>query len=506
MLYDKIDAKRADVNEATASGPSQGDRRICQITDALEQGVIVWDARGDCDLFNRQVFDVLELDQRMLLQSMNLTDFMAKARERGEFSADDADGFSTLYKEGRSFKYDCHLPSGRVVSASVRPLRNGGHVVAFSDVTDMRRAVLALDSAKAEAELAQFKAAEILKDERARQREASLLAKLDEWLQSCKSLAELYFIVSKFMQRVLPASQGQLFIYSNSRDVLDLACQWNTKGPQDHITPDSCWALRRGRRYHFEPAELCFVCDHVEEAQDAKMDPKSYLCVPIVAHGDTVGMMHIEFDAADVGVEVRDPLKFTSRCGEHISMAIANVKLRDELQDQSTRDPLTGLFNRRYFMDSLRVILGQTASKQGNFALLSVDADKFKTFNDEHGHDAGDVVLEALATKMTEIDYAGTVACRIGGEEFSILLPNADRTRAMAVAEELREAISETRVKYIGGPLPKVTISTGIAIYPTHGTTAKDLIKGADVALYQAKKEGRNCCRVSEGDGMISFD
>jgi len=126
--------------------------------------------------------------------------------------------------------------------------------------------------------------------------------------------------------------------------------------------------------------------------------------------------------------------------------------------------------------------------------------------NDEHGHDAGDVVLEALATKMTEIDYAGTVACRIGGEEFSILLPNADRTRAMAVAEDLREAISETRVKYIGGPLPKVTISTGIAIYPTHGTTAQDLIKGADVALYQAKKEGRNCCRVSEGDGMISFD
>ena len=187
-------------------------------------------------------------------------------------------------------------------------------------------------------------------------------------------------------------------------------------------------------------------------------------------------------------------------------MAIANVKLRDELQDQSTRDPLTGLYNRRFFWNALTRELAQTAARQGNFALLSVDADQFKRFNDEHGHDAGDVVLEAIAEKMLALDVDGAIVCRVGGEEFTILIPDCDRTRGSAIAEELRFSISEMRVKYIGGPLPKVTISAGIAVYPTHGTQAKDLIKAADLALYAAKKDGRDQWKMAEGDGMISFD
>lgn len=505
MRHENISVKSGDAPPDRSMAGPYNETLLHQITDSLDQGVIVWSRTGHCVLFNRQVFGVLELDQRSLSQNSSHTDFLLNAQARGEFDDVELQSIQSLFAETRTFQYDCLMPSGRVVLANVRPMRGGGHVVAFTDVSQTRRAVEALEAAREEAELAQNEAAIVLENERARQRQTSFLSKLDEWLQSCKSLNELYDIVSEFMERIMPFTHGQLFIYSNSRDVLDLACQWNTDVLQDHITPDSCWALRRGRRYLYEQEELCFVCDHVREAQGAAAAPERFICVPIVAHGDTVGMLHLEFGSDSGPVQIHDPLKFTARCGEHISMAIANVKLRDELQDQSTRDPLTGLYNRRFFLDALRKVMARTAIEQGNFALMSIDADKFKSFNDDHGHDAGDAVLEAIAQTMTDLDYEGAVACRMGGEEFSILLPNADRTRATAVAEELRTTIANLRVKYVGGPLPKVTVSSGIAIYPTHGTAPQDLIKAADVALYQAKKDGRDCWHVAEGDGMIRF-
>jgi diguanylate cyclase (GGDEF)-like protein len=476
------------------------------IMDAIEQSVVYWSAAGLCELHNRQTFDVLEVDSKHIGKGTPLEQFLTSGRDRGEFSSAKLRELLDMFQLSRPFQYDCTMPSSRVVSAKVRPMRGGGHVVTFSDVTEPRRAVAALNVAKAEAEAAERKASEVLEDERARQREASLLAQLDEWLQACKSLNELFEIVTTFMRMVLPGTRGQLFIYSNSRDVLEVACAWNCDSDQDNVAPDSCWALRRGRSYTYQPDELCFVCDHVKDAHSNDKAPEIYLCVPIVAHGDTVGLLHLEFEDTNRNLGVIDAPAFITRCGEHISMAIANVKLRDELQDQSTRDPLTGLFNRRYFMNALSRELSQTASRQGNFALLSVDADKFKVFNDEHGHDAGDVVLEGIAEKMLELDAEGAVVCRVGGEEFSILLPTADRAQASAVAEELRVSIAEMRVKYVGGPLPKVTVSTGIAVYPTHGAQAKDLIKAADLALYVAKKEGRDRCKVADGDGKSSFD
>lgn len=484
----------------------QGRGFAMQIMDALEQGVVFWSSDKKCVLHNQRALGVLEIDASKLRVGMSLERFMKQERDRGAFPAAKLGEYLELFGLGRPFQYDFVLPSEDIISANVRPIRGGGHVVAFTNVTETRRAVTALSVAKAEAEEAQRKAAEVLEDERARQRETSLLAQMDEWLQSCKSLAELYDIVTAFMKKVLPGTRGQLFIYSNSRDVLDLACNWHYDSPQDHVTPDSCWALRRGRSYTYDPHKLSFVCDHVKDSCEEGHIVDRFTCVPIVAHGDTVGMMHIEFRANGTNPEVYDTIAFTNRCAEHISMAIANVKLRDELQDQSTRDPLTGLYNRRYFLEALRRELNQAAVRQGNFALLSLDADKFKNFNDEHGHDAGDVVLEAIAEKMCALDMQGAVACRVGGEEFSLILPYADRTRATAAAEELRQSIEETRVKYVGGPLPKVTISIGVAVYPTHGTEPKDLIKQADVALYEAKKAGRNCWRIADAADLITFD
>ncbi len=466
-----------------------------EIMNIMEQGILVWSADGICELHNTRVFDVLELTGDDLGIGTERTAFRELSLDRGIMTADDASKSDALIRAHRPYAYDMPLPSGRVVLTNARPARGGGYVVTFTDVSEARKAAHDLVLAKQDAQAAEKRAREVLASERGRQDEARLLGQLDEWLQSCKSLQELFMIVTSFMQKLLPGSKGELYIYSNSRDVLDGICHWNTHDLHPYIAPDSCWALRRGRSYEYNSEGICFACDHVTAHQHA-VDVNEYICVPIVAHGDTVGLLHIRFDHLTMSAaHVNDSSQFAVRCGEHISMAIANVKLRDELHDQSIRDPLTSLYNRRYFMDALRREIALADKKGGSFGLISFDADKFKTFNDSHGHDVGDAVLRALGEKMVEVMDKGAICCRIGGEEFAVILPDADEVQTCLGAEKLRATIGATEVRHMAGILPRVTISAGVATYPLDGKLPQVMLKRADEALYLAKAAGRNCVR-----------
>ena len=155
-------------------------------------------------------------------------------------------------------------------------------------------------------------------------------------------------------QGIMMWSAEGTFMLFNTRGALDGMCNWNTVDLHDSISADSCWALRRGRSYEYEEGGLCVECEHVATHRHEVSVPE-YICIPIIAHGDTVGLLHIRFDRiAAESAHMTKSAKFAVRCGEHISMAIANVKLRDELHEKSVRDPLTGLFNRRYLVEALR--------------------------------------------------------------------------------------------------------------------------------------------------------
>lgn len=475
-----------------------------EVLNAVNFGIIAWSSEGRCTLLNRRALSMLELPEGKLRVGTKLEDFLKEERKRSVISEDEVADIIKQVELRRSFSHLCDLPSGEQLQATAHPARGGGFVTTLSDRGEAKRAITAANEARAQAEAAQLAATQVLEEERSRQRAAELLAQMDEWLQSCKTIYELYEILSSFMTMAMPGTRGQLFTFSNSRDVLELACKWNCTEVQDHMTPDSCWALRRGRRYTFDPEHFGFKCDHVKEIR-GNDQTRPFSCIPVVAHGETVGLLHVELLSEQTKTEIPGPFGFARRCAEHISLAIANVQLRDELQDQSTRDPLTSLYNRRHFLEAMRLEINRAASTETSFGLLSFDADHFKTFNDKYGHDAGDAVLEEIADRMRALDYTGSVPCRVGGEEFAIILPGADRTRATKAAEDLREAIEHMRVKYIGGALPKVTISTGIAIFPSHGTEPMDLIKQADLALYQAKEAGRNCWRMCDSLDMITF-
>ncbi|MFD1157439.1 diguanylate cyclase [Roseovarius aestuarii] len=466
------------------------------ILNSMEQGVLVWSADERCIMHNDRVFAVMEIGRDELYPGRRRRNFLKAAVARGELSQERVDQVEAHFASGAPFEFDRTLPSGRVVATNARPLPDGGHVVTFTDVSQSRRAAADLAEAKQRAETAETQALNALQETQARQEEATLLAELDEWLQCCKSLEELFEIVVTFISKLLPGSIGELYLYSNSRDVLDGVCDWGTSGLHDHIAPDSCWALRRGRHYRYDMQRIAFSCHHVKE-QAGGSDARDYLCIPIVAHGDTVGLLHVRFDQAADRKSMNDAQHFAVQCGEHISLAIANVRLRDELHDQSTRDPLTGLYNRRYFLEALRTELAMAQRKDSTFALLSFDADRFKAFNDNHGHDAGDMVLRAIAECMYDKFGEGQVPCRFGGEEFTVLLPGATLSEATQAGEALRAAVEDIQVRYGSGALPRVTISVGVAAFPDHGPLPQDLLSAADEALYRSKDDGRNCVTVA---------
>ena len=336
-------------------------------------------------------------------------------------------------------------------------------------------------------------------------RETRLLSDLNEWLQSCNSLGELYQMVSEFLGRLIPTCAGCLYIYANSRDVLESAKAWNGGKLMPAMHPDDCWGLRRGRPYTFGENEIDFLCAHVDPSTSHE-----YCCIPILAHGETIGLLHLE-SGRDDWPDDEKPSKqanFEQRrlglvCAEQISLAIANVKLRDQLRDQSIRDVLTGLFNRRYMLETCRREFSRATRAAQSVSVLSIDVDHFKKYNDNHGHDAGDLVLRAVANCLENLFRNEDIPCRFGGEEFVVILPGSDAAQAVRRAEQLRSRIESLVVRYLEKNLPRVTVSIGVAVFPDAGDNPQAVLKVADEALYRAKEKGRNRVELS---GTVAAD
>ncbi len=335
---------------------------------------------------------------------------------------------------------------------------------------------------------------DILRREKHREAERSLVGQLSEWLYTAKSLDELLMVVRRGMETLIPEAEGALFFYAASRDTLDLAAYWGGAEALDRVKPDQCWALRRGRAYSFGTRAIEFTCDHVSGAECP------YFCLPIVANGETIGLLHLCFTGLDVTIERRSDIevfmhqrwRLALSCAEQISLAVANVRLRQELLDQSVRDPLTGLWNRRWLLETIHKV--QNRARQANipFSIISLDIDHFKQFNDHYGHDAGDTVLRDAAKMIADlVDRRGHV-CRMGGEEFVIICPDLDHEPTCRLAEELRTALATHQITYAGEWLPAITISSGVASFPDDGVTVVDLMRIADMALYAAKDRGRD--------------
>jgi diguanylate cyclase (GGDEF)-like protein len=187
---------------------------------------------------------------------------------------------------------------------------------------------------------------------------------------------------------------------------------------------------------------------------------------------------------------------------ERIGLAAANLRLREVLKAQSIRDPLTGLFNRRYMEESFERELHRANRDGITIGAIMLDLDHFKQFNDTFGHDGGDVILEEFSALLLARTRKEDIVCRYGGEEFLIILPGASLEDTQIRAESLLGAAKKIAVSSRGRELGPISASIGVALYPKHGNTLGSLIGAADEALYQAKAHGRGCV-VSAGSPPI---
>jgi diguanylate cyclase (GGDEF)-like protein len=228
-----------------------------------------------------------------------------------------------------------------------------------------------------------------------------------------------------------------------------------------------------------------------------------------MAHRETIGLLHFQFSSS-LGPRLEKTLdeqrKLAVNCAEQVSIAIANVKLRDQLHDQSIRDALTGLYNRRHFLESSRREFMRAVRTGQYVSVLSIDVDHFKKFNDRHGHDAGDTVLPAVAGCLERSFRNDDIPCRFGGEEFIVLLPGLAPAEAVQRADKLCNDMESLVVHYLDRNSPRITISAGIAMFPDSGDNPQAIIRAADEALYRAKENGRNRVEASTLLGLASGD
>jgi diguanylate cyclase (GGDEF)-like protein len=325
---------------------------------------------------------------------------------------------------------------------------------------------------------------------------------LVELLQSCLTPDEAYRQASRVLQHFFP--EGALLMLNPSRNLLDVATSWgDASSRQGPFPPESCWALRKGRTHVVQPGDFTLLCSHVDPASTA-----CHICVPMVAQGESLGVLSVS-ESAWRHTTV-DPMRLkrmqelATGLAEQISLAFANLMLRETLKYQSVRDPLTNLFNRRHMEEGLQRELSR-AERNGNpVAVLMADVDRFKQFNDAFGHEAGDVLLRDLGALFAAEIRGGDMACRYGGEEFLLILADTDLQSASERASKLREQVRNLHVRYRGETLRQITLSIGVAAFPKHGRSASQIVTAADRALYQAKASGRDRVVIAGEEPVVS--
>ena len=310
-----------------------------------------------------------------------------------------------------------------------------------------------------------------------------LLSQMGGVLRTCLAADEIYTAVGQFMTRLFPQWTGTLFLLNNSKILLEGVASWGAATTQLVFAPNDCWAMRGGQLHVSEMRATAPRCAHVDKLVE------SSLCVPLTAQAEMLGIMNLQ---RSHGASTPAEQRLFGRIAGEIAQALANLTLRDALKRLAIRDPLTGMFNRRYLEEYLEMETGRARRKGSQLSLVMIDLDNFKWFNDTFGHDAGDAALRELSAFFSRHVRAGDAACRYGGEEFILAMWESPLDAATERAETMRREVKNLHVSSGGRSLGALTFSVGIATFPEHGGTGTELINAADRALYRAKAEGRD--------------
>jgi len=322
-------------------------------------------------------------------------------------------------------------------------------------------------------------------------RDQLALRKFGAFLKSAQTREEIYLAVERFAPLLWPQASGGLYVTQPANGPLERVAAWgDVSAAGISLNAGDCWAVRQARPHYVQAGDAGLRCPHAESVQSPA------LCVPIVAAGHMSGVLTlqgiparpkgtealIEHPAADLALAV----------GEELGFALSHLRLQESLREQVIRDPLTGLFNRQFFEELMVREMARAERKTQQLSVLVLDIDHFKRINDTFGHGAGDLVLRHIGPVLQAHVRESDVACRIGGEEFLLLLSELALPLAVERAEAIRKALRELSLRFGDKVLTPITASFGAAAYPHHGRTVDALFRAADQALLDAKREGRD--------------
>jgi diguanylate cyclase (GGDEF)-like protein/PAS domain S-box-containing protein len=321
-------------------------------------------------------------------------------------------------------------------------------------------------------------------------REDAWLAELSNAMQSVWRRDEAINLIHEWMPKIFHDCSGALWLRDGSWHGLRVSTEWGPKGMDLSGGAQIC-------SWHSAPTEA--HCDCLHDFDETSLPHHTVLCVPIKAQGAQAGMLKIALSNAVLSLNqdsysetVEGRRNLLGRVADLIGLCLSNVSLREGLEDQAFKDPLTGLLNRRGMEQAFELRFAEAMQHQTPISLIMADLDHFKHLNDAYGHDAGDEVLREFAQVLHSGVRHRDVACRFGGEEFVVMLVGADEEVALQRAEQLRQRLEKRAFEFEGKPLPKITSSFGVATRTVDGGDWKTMLQQADDALYQAKARGRN--------------
>ncbi|GAB5350154.1 sensor domain-containing diguanylate cyclase [Alteriqipengyuania sp. 357] len=309
------------------------------------------------------------------------------------------------------------------------------------------------------------------------------LFSMTDTLQSADSNSDAAQVLRATSRKLLPGCGVALYVFNNSRDRLDLVDCWDMPEsymPTESLVPANCWALKRGKDHFNNPLEQSLCCSHY-------IGDVASIEVPMMARGQVFGLLVLG-DRGGKCDNLDRAQRIARALADSTSLALSNISLREQLRTQSLRDPMTGLYNRRYMEDTLDRFIALSHRQHQSTSVLMIDLDNFKHLNDEHGHAKGDAVLKEVAANVVGALRPSDVVCRYGGEELLVILPDCGLDDAIMRAEQVRmrvEGLSEPHGCHI-------TASIGVASLPETGKSSADLLAASDAALYEAKGAGKN--------------
>lgn len=410
------------------------------------------------EMLDKTIFDLTDEEGKALAQE-NL-----KRRQQG---INETHEFKFIHKNGQ--------PVWTLIATNPLQDKKGNFVGALGMITDIS------NQKKLELELKNA-----IKEVHELNKDLLLINELNELLQSCVTLQEAYQILPDLITPLFANYSGGIFKVTEPEEMVEMTLSWGKTYNQSFFTPQDCWSLRRGITYQPETSSPPLFCHHV--LADAHL--RDSICIPMSVAGKQWGFFFL-------GTQFPEKLSHNKQEIAHIlcrsiTLELANLELKAALEEDNIRDPLTGLYNRRYWTEALRKQLFLALKNNQSLGLIMMDLDYFKNFNDTFGHQAGDRLLEAVGKLLKSEFRSSDTPCRYGGEEFLIILPGANLAETKARAQTLLNLVTKLQIHYHGDRLGNLTASFGVSAFPEHGLNADNLVQNADQALYRAKSQGRN--------------